>query len=66
MLQIPPVQISTISFNFNDSRIVFISAEGHMQSFDLEEFNRIGEQRSDRSFSYKNSIFLSHNDQINN
>jgi len=37
-----------------------------MQSFDLEEFNRIGELRNDRSFSYKNAIFLSHNDHSNN
>lgn len=37
-----------------------------MQSFDLEEFNRINELRNDRSFSYKNAMFLSHNDHNNN
>lgn len=65
-LQIAPNSLSTISFNFNDSRIVFVSADGLMQSFDLEEFSRIGELRNDRSYAYKNAIFLSHNDQSNN
>ena len=65
-LQIAPNTLSTISFNFNDSRIVFVSADGLMQSFDLEEFSRIGELRNDRSYAYKNAIFLSHNDQSNN
>lgn len=67
ILQIPPNSMSTIHFNFNDSRIVFISAEGQLQNYDLgEEFNKIGELISDRLFVYKNALFLSHNDPTNN
>ena len=65
-LQIPPNSTSTISFNFNDSKIVFISADGLMQNFDLEDFSRCGELRNDRSYSYKNAVYVSHDDTANN
>ena len=60
VLQIPPSPISTISFNFNDSRLVFISEDGQIQSFDLEEWKKVGENRNDRAFSYKNAVFVQH------
>lgn len=59
-LQIPPSPISTISFNYNDSRLVFISEDGQIQSFDLEEWKKVGENRNDRAFSYKNAVYLQH------
>lgn len=65
-LPIPPNTLSTINFNFNDSRIVFVSADGLMQSFDMEEFIKTHELRNDRSYSYKNAMFISHNDHENN
>ena len=49
-LQIPPNSMNTIAFNFNDSRLVFISADGIVQNFDLNIFNRIGENRIDRAY----------------
>ena len=61
-LQIPPNSTSTMAFNFNDSRLVFISEDGLMQGFDLEEMGKKGELRNDRTFSYKGASYVSHDD----
>ena len=65
-LQIPPNSTSTMAFNFNDSRLVFISEDGLMQGFDLEEMGKKGELRNDRTFSYKGASYVSHDDPQNN
>ena len=51
-----------MAFNFNDSRLVFISEDGLMQGFDLEEMGKKGELRNDRTFSYKGASYVSHDD----
>lgn len=61
-LVIPPNPMNSISFSFDDSRIVFISADGILQNFDLNDFSRVGENRIDRTYSYKSALFLSHDD----
>lgn len=61
-LVIPPNQMNSISFSFDDSRIVFISADGILQNFDLNDFGRIGENRIDRAYSYKSALYVSHDD----
>ena len=54
--------MSTIAFNFNDSRLAFVSEDGAMQRFDLEDFQKLGDLRNNRAFSYKSSVFVSHDD----
>jgi len=55
-----------MAFNYNDSRLVFISEEGLMQSFDLETFYKVGELRNDRAYQYKSAVYVSHDENENN
>ena len=57
--------MNTVAFNFNDSRVAFVSADGIMQNFDLDDFSRIGENRIDRAYSYKSALYVTHNDPSN-
>lgn len=61
-LQVPPNTLNTIAFSFDDSKLVFISSDGILQNFDLNDFTRVGENRIDRAYSYKSAMFLSHED----
>ena len=59
-IQIPPSSNCTIAFNYNDSRLVVLSEDGQIQSFDLEDWKKVGENRSDRAYSYKHAVYLQH------
>ena len=39
---------------------MFVSEDGQIQSFDLEEWKKVGENRNDRALSYKNAVFIQH------
>ena len=55
------MNVSNLTFNYDDSELTFVSSDGMLQNFDMIEFQKKDETQIKRQFVYTSACFLSQN-----